>query len=151
MLTISKSKTLMPLFLLTLSSAALADSTPSVDYPGTTARLGMHACPTGNFMIGFHQGADKLLCQVIDDNWPVSYGEKVERDNQEDGMLTCQRGYAMTGIHAGDNKLLCYPFNGSGFRFTDGSTQRVGMHGCPEDSVMVGVNLGANKFRCENK
>jgi hypothetical protein len=116
-----------------------------------TARHGMHACPVGLYMTGFHADNNLLLCGVVG----PGYGEWEEHPDTttvDFNMHACPTGTAMTGIHVGNNILLCAPVrDGSSLRYVDTSTARQSMHACPPAMAMSGVHVANNQLLCQYK
>lgn len=101
-------------------------------------RQGMHACPEGTVLVGFHAARNWLLCGTFRE---VLSGQEVQRNN----MLSCPPGMFVTGLHISKNKLLCSAEYGRWqHEVVDPSTEiRAGatrLRGCPAGMAATGVH-----------
>ncbi len=115
-----------------------------------TDRNNMHSCPVDQFVVGFHEGKNQLLCEGGFGSYSVE-DEETDKMVQSHGMLACQEGYGVTGIHVGKNKLVCTPLEMRPIRrLVDTFTERKGMHACSAKpkSVVVGIHVEKNLLLC---
>jgi len=101
---------------------SVLDETIDGDNETPHQRNGMHACPDGKWVTGFHLNRNLLLCSKGMAGIHVTANlskEIVDGDNEsptqreygnENYLHACPRGYAITGIHVEKNLLSCAPF-----------------------------------------
>ncbi len=84
----------------------VARENPGID-DTRTQRSGMHACPTGLAMMGFHEGKNVLKCTIPTNGSLLTYTEYLDTGTQRNGMHACPDGWVMTGVHVKKNDFLC--------------------------------------------
>ena len=81
-------------------------SGPFIDFG--TLRNGMHACPYGAIMIGFHRNKNYLACQYPGPSVASEYVDGNPATLDSYPMHVCWSAqYAMSGIHDDHNQFTC--------------------------------------------
>lgn len=86
-----------------------------VVFDTSTHRSGMHACPSGSAMVGFHERLNILACSSPTNGRNlIAWQEQRGYFGDRNGMHSCPVGWVMTGVHVNSNEFLCTPTTGPG-------------------------------------
>ncbi|HEX9943727.1 MAG TPA: hypothetical protein VGG03_17080 [Thermoanaerobaculia bacterium] len=120
----------------------------------STVCFGMHCCPAGYGMRGYHHDNNQLLCRELPEPAEDCFidGPTVRQD-----MHACPAGTYMKGIRADKNLLACCfsrrrGYSELNFESVDSGSAAFGMHACPasatQDAFMTGLHIGNNQLLC---
>lgn len=119
-----------------------------------TVCFGMHCCPVGYGMRGYHHANNQLLCRELPEPAEDCF---IDGPTVRQNMHACPAGTYMKGIRADKNLLACCFSRRRGFselrsEAVDSGSAAFGMHACPasstRDAFMTGVHIASNRFLC---